>query len=461
MIRIVVILQIGGCSGFRFSNGFLNWLDTIRKMKLFSYSVSVVLFISSILLGYRICKDMQLQQELTSDLNELTKAKYGIFNMDEWKHLMADIVTAKIENFNLESDDRLIMKTKVTELIYKFLQSGKEAFYEERRIRYDHDESGIEQLYSNIKNTFQTVIADAIDIFDVLEQKVPEMADQFMGYMEREENRENLRGYILEQINADAAETFSEVDYTQLNEILLKYGSNERTSAIEAIRTQVTTIDHRVRPFVWGMVGVLLLAMVVMGMNQNLQPFQVILFAGLAGSFLILGLLMPMIEIDARITDFSFSLLGEQVTFSDQVLYYKSKSIIEVVQLLFQQRDIEIIGVGVLVLLFSVLFPLAKLVATVFYSLVGSVRSNPFVKFLVFQSGKWAMADVFVIAIFIAYIGFDAIITDQISQLGGVSRDLDIMTTYQSSLQLGFYFFTGFVLLSIVLSQKIRNQVKA
>ena len=38
------------------------------------------------------------------------------------------------------------------------------------------------------------------------------------------------------------------------------------------------------------------------------------------------------------------------------------------------------------------------------------------VRFFVLKSGKWSMADVMVVAIFMAYIGFNGIITSQFGQ---------------------------------------------
>jgi hypothetical protein len=168
------------------------------------------------------------------------------------------------------------------------------------------------------------------------------------------------------------------------------------------------------------------------------------------------GVLLPMIEIDARISSISLTLLGEPITFKDQVLYYKSKSILEVVRLMFTQGRADVLFVGVLVLLFSVLFPVAKLICSVVYVYSPSVRGNTTINFIVFKTGKWSMADVMVVAIFMAYIGFGGIISDQLRQLEGISENIDILTTNKSSLQLGFYLFTSFTVLSLVASQKIQ-----
>jgi len=168
------------------------------------------------------------------------------------------------------------------------------------------------------------------------------------------------------------------------------------------------------------------------------------------------GLLLPMIEIDARIEDMSFTLFGEPVDFSDQVLYYKSKSILDVVHLMIFQRKWDIRLVGFLVLMFSVLFPVFKLCSSLIYMTFERAKSSRFVRFMVFRTGKWSMADVMVVAIFMSYIGFSGILTEQLKQLENLSEDLDIVTTNNSSLQLGFYLFTSFVLLSLLVTHKLQ-----
>jgi uncharacterized paraquat-inducible protein A len=75
---------------------------------------------------------------------------------------------------------------------------------------------------------------------------------------------------------------------------------------------------------------------------------------------------------------------------------------------------------------------------------------------MVFKTGKWSMADVMVVAIFMSYIGFSGILTEQLGQLEGLTNKIDILTTNKSSLQIGFFLFTSFVILSLLVSQKLQ-----
>lgn len=81
-----------------------------------------------------------------------------------------------------------------------------------------------------------------------------------------------------------------------------------------------------------------------------------------------------------------------------------------------------------LILLFGILIPLIKS-GIIFYLLLGK---NPNAKWQLFVSAisKWAMADVFAISIFVAFLGANA------------------MDSTKAYLQPGFYYFTGYVILS-------------
>jgi hypothetical protein len=71
--------------------------------------------------------------------------------------------------------------------------------------------------------------------------------------------------------------------------------------------------------------------------------------------------------------------------------------------------------------------------------------------------GKWSMADVMVVAIFMAYIGFSGIVAEQLSQLENISPTIDILTTNESKLNEGFFLFTGFVILSLFISNRLES----
>ena len=68
------------------------------------------------------------------------------------------------------------------------------------------------------------------------------------------------------------------------------------------------------------------------------------------------------------------------------------------------------------------------------------------------------MADVMVIAIFMAYIGFNGIITSQLGQLSSAGQELVILTTNGTSLQPGYYLFMAYTVLALSLSELLTRK---
>jgi hypothetical protein len=173
---------------------------------------------------------------------------------------------------------------------------------------------------------------------------------------------------------------------------------------------------------------------------------------------LVVGLTSTMIQIDARIASMDFHLLGQDVKFENQVLFFQSKSIVDVVHILIQTGKIDAIIVGVLILIFSILFPITKLVSTGIYMLdKRRWAKNKVIHYFAFDSGKWSMADVLVIAILMTFIGFNGIVNNTLSDLNLDNGTLTSITTNNTSIQPGYIIFIGFVLYSFTLSNILKN----
>ena len=71
------------------------------------------------------------------------------------------------------------------------------------------------------------------------------------------------------------------------------------------------------------------------------------------------------------------------------------------------------------------------------------------------------MADVMVVGLFMAYLGFGGIINSQLTQLEKSSGSLEVFTTNNSKLQLGFFIFFSYTILSLLISQKIDKRLSS
>jgi uncharacterized paraquat-inducible protein A len=154
------------------------------------------------------------------------------------------------------------------------------------------------------------------------------------------------------------------------------------------------------------------------------------------------------------------SVLGEKVTFQDQLLYFQSKSVLEVFRALITKGRADMWVVGVLVLTFSVIFPVLKMLMLGACLLQPALLGNRIVRFFALESSKWSMADVMALAIFMSYVAFNGLISNTMSGLEQTGADL-VIPTDSSKILPGYYLFIGFCLASLLLSKKLERGIRA
>lgn len=383
---------------------------------------------------------------LKDDLIHLSSVQYGLFNLDVWEENLAEIISTEIREFQIDDSNRPELESRISKILYTAI-----SFLEE-----DFDRKSNQSVFGFIKGS----IAYVTGIFEHIRKNVPELTSGIIDGLNDPENKERIKIFLIEKLNEYRNETFSETDYTQRDEILLKHTKSSIVDAQIYLSNCIEELNRKNKLNKSALMIIALLIILVnlfnMGIKSRLDFFLLI---GICLIYLALGLSLPMIEIDARLSELSFTLLDHPILFENQVLYYRSKSIIQVISLMIFQPEFKLILIGIMILLFSVCFPILKLVYSGLHVLGRLQMRSSFSHFIVFKSGKWSMADVFLVAIFMAFIGFDKIVSDQINQLEDLSPELHVLTTNNSSLLFGFYVFAAFVILSITMSQRIKNNI--
>jgi hypothetical protein len=377
---------------------------------------------------------------IKADAIEVANVKYGLFNVDEWKSILADIITEKINDFEVDADNRQNIESRISTLLTTVIDQFEESYYQKNA--------------SSISGFFQGSIASLTGVFSRMKEDIPMFSEEIVNFINEEGNRDSIREYILLKLDEYTQSTFAEFDYTYRDNILAKYDISDPKKASNVIGGLITQEQSSVSVFKNGILLIWIICLAFLFFIRRVRRAEVYALLGISSVFLFAGIFIPMIEIDARINSLSFELLSTNIEFTNQVLFYKSKSIIDVVSIMLFQKRLDLILVGLGIFAFSIFFPLLKLMSTGYYIENNEIRSNKLVSFLIFRSGKWSMADVMVIAIFMAYIGFNGILTEQLTQLENLSPSLDIISTNESNLRTGFYLFSGYVLLSLMISQK-------
>ncbi|WP_242479012.1 paraquat-inducible protein A [Lamprobacter modestohalophilus] len=464
--------------------------------------VSAVLLIGAVMSTAQLIRELRTLQRTQVQRAELQDVKYGLLDAEVWVRQISAILAEQIEQFELTEQNRPQIKRNLEVVLDRMLSEVEQVL----RRRNAAGDSWVDRLQGSLRQGVQDWLVD----FDQLRARVPLYADAVLEELDRPENRREIQRQLLQAIEQASNATFTQVDRSLQRQIEQTHGCETTADCIEQLGQTASRLQARAQiGALWtlGCVSLLFLlawrdpglplssgwrppqgtsqredaadtarpipspppshatcseaearaeaeaGMPLASRRRTLAPELMLMLAAATLVLLSAGVMTPMIEVEARIDELSLSLLGKPVVFTDQVLYFQSKSILDLVQVLTATGAADMILVAGLVVLFSLIFPTAKIMASlIYYTDLKGWRSRALVRFFALRSGKWSMADVLVVAILMAYIGFDGLISSQLAELSGLGRQVDLLTTNGTNLQLGFFLFLAFVIASLFLS---------
>ena len=415
---------------------------------------SVVLLIAAAVLALQLSVDLRRLQTVQTDLAELQDVRYGLLNAELWVDQIGDILAHKIDTFEVTDANRPLVKRNI-EVVLDRLMVEVEDYLRRRNAAGDN---WVERMQGTLRQGVQDFLLD----FTELRARVPVYAEAVIDELNRPETRETIKRQLLQAIERAAAATLSETDLTTFELILSRHGCTQAPACVDAMQAESADLRQRSTISALWVVALVAAMFALAFARRRVLPAETMALLT-AGTLVLLavGVWTPMIEVDARIESLRFLLLGEPINFTDQVLYFQSKSILDVVAVLANTGAADMLLVAVLITLFSLVFPTAKVIAGfLYYFDFKGLRGNALVYFFALRSGKWSMADVLVVAMLMAYVGFSGLVANQLASVAGAGRGVDVLTTNGTSLQVGFFMFLAFVLASLVLSSMLEARLQ-
>jgi len=413
------------------------------------YILTTLLSIALLIAGYqglKLSKLAQEQKEYKEVLAELNKINYGLFNMQLWKDKAMDIFEDRLQHFAISPQAYVELEKELSfyikQLYNEYIASGK-------LVNQFVDEA---ERDGKLTPMFAQIIKDNVggQLKDMgIESNIPILAKTLTEEIKANEPR--IKDYLRESLKDMLFVDEQKVQDRRMP-IFLNFGHQTIEDTNEDLRNRVITLEKEIN----GLIKIVyLILLVIVGLSlifySFLQPkISISLITAASIVLLLLGVTMPMIDIDARLNDFRMDLVGNEVSFDEQYLYYQSKSILEVTETLIQGRGIDLKIVGILILLFSIVVPFVKLVLSSLFLYSRKLANSKVAKAVIYHLGKWSMADVFVVAMFMAYIGFYGIVTAQLGDIGRNQTGYAVETLNYSRLSPGALFFTTYSILSII-----------
>tara|TARA_R110002110_G_scaffold415809_1_gene656481 strand:- start:17516 stop:18094 length:579 start_codon:yes stop_codon:yes gene_type:complete len=186
--------------------------------------------------------------------------------------------------------------------------------------------------------------------------------------------------------------------------------------------------------------------------NQFSQRNILALFISLVSfGFLIPGVVLSMITVNTRgsvqapLTNIGIDFLNT------------SNSIWNTIQQLFIQ---DYYFVASMIFLFSIIVPATKGIMLVYVMLTKNQKMRRGMFAIVKAIGKWSMCDVFVVAIFLSYLstGSRSSGSNHETTILGIPIDINILVDMTAKLEMGFYCFLTYCLLSLLAIQLYDNK---
>ena len=407
-------------------------------------AASVILLLPAIWFSWKTVDGLSARRVIRTDLAEITHVRYGILSADQWRGIIGPILNAQVDKLDLKGQSKSL-RPMVERSLYALLDNIK------TQMTSPSAKPPVNAMFVNM-------------IIGSLRPHVPEYTDVVMAELAKPQTQVGFKDSIRAVLDDAVKNTFSSTDMTGYNAILKRYGCSSGVVCEGTLGKQIEVADTQLtRYYLSVLVSAALGFILLMAGERALSRGAVVVLMLFSIAMLAGGVLSPMLEVEVRVTRLDATLLGTPIEFRDQSLYYRSKTVLEVCQTLIQMGRPEMTLVGVLVILFSVVFPALKMLAlgaSLFRPAL--LRTNRMVKLLAFELSKWSMADVMVLAIFMSFVAFNGVNGSAWDGLRDVPNVQQVLIpTNASRILPGYYLFIGFCVSSILLSRKLERGIAA
>lgn len=404
-----------------------------------------ILLAGAVYFGYRVHVLAKQQQEIKQDYSLVNSVTFGLFSVDQWRDRISGVMNDQINGYSITPEQKQQMLVAVEKELHGLIAKAVAEIDKPQK-----------SFGGKLKKMAFRTLVDS----DSLQVQVKPFAETIVRKVSSPSSQARLKDIASSKIGQLENQTYdntNEADETVTKYVYQKYHVADPASFNKEIHGRLSAIWDLTIKNAFGMLACVLAALILwllMRKKVHLQTTLFVMSLLFAVVLLIVGLTSPIIEVDARIRTFNFILLGEKVSFDNQMLFFQSKSIWGIITTLLNQQKADAITVGILILLFIILLPFIRLTAKGIHMFT---QNNKVVNYLAFEANKWDMADVMIVGVLMTYIGLNGILK---SELGNLNIHNDVLTTTTanfSSLQPGYFIFVGYVIFEVMLSYILKR----
>jgi hypothetical protein len=328
----------------------------------------------------------------------------------------------------------------------------------------DHAFEVINQKQTSLRGKLRKFMVKTFVNRDKIDKQVPAMTNKLMAEITKPATFRKISkaaDTALSKLGKATYDSTVAANQHLMDSVFSRYGVHSRAEFEQQTVTRLAQIKTATYQYTYGMLACILVVLLLWLLLRHQPRLHVALYLLSVASAIILltvGLSTTMIEIDARIAKMELHFFDKTISFKDQGLFFQSKSILDVVTLTFTNRSHRFTdrrrphhGVQCLVSFYEADGYAVALMSE------DKWAKNRFIRYFAFESGKWSMADVMVVAILMTYIGFNGIVASRLETLNYNHIPITSISTTNTSVQPGYIIFISFVIYSFVLSAILKK----
>lgn len=403
--------------------------------------------------GYQLKKLSIEQERLKEDYAMFNNITFGVFSIDLWRDKIAGIITEKIKDFKVTDEQKKEMRKQVEKQLHDMVDQVVKEFNQPQK-----------DIGGKLKKFAFKQFVDP----EELHAQVPSFAKTIMTRINSPKATKKLKGIATSKFEELAEQTYDSTGTAYLKtteHMFRKYGVKDALAFNSHLETRLQNSRKITYNYAYAMLGCVAFAVLIwlfLRKKAHLHTSLFVMSLFFALALLVAGVTVSIIEVDARLSSLEIFLMGEKLTFHNQVLFYQSKSIFGIAEILIRQPKPDSITVGILIILFVIILPILRMTARGIHLLCKPlIAENGMTRYLAFDSGKWDMADVMVVGIAMTYIGLNGILKSQLSDLNIKNEFLATATVNYTALQPGFIIFVGYVIFAYNLSYFLKKIIAA
>jgi hypothetical protein len=399
--------------------------------------------------GYHLQKLSGRQEQIREDYSTINSITFGLFSVDQWKNKVSDVIDHQINDYNITPGQKKAMQAQIEVQLHGLISKAL---------------AGINKPQRSFIGRIKKFAVDKFVDTETIQAQVPSFSRTIVDAVSSPGSTKRLKNIVSASINKLEQQTYDsteKITTAVLSHMYQKYRVANTVDLGKQITLQLAAIRIVTNNYLFAMLGCVLLALVLwllMRRQAHLQTtlfFMSLLFALV---LLAVGITSSIIQVDAELKAFDLTLMGTNISFDHQVLYFQSKSVMGIIETLIRQSKPDAVLVGVLILLFIVILPVVRIIARGIHIISGKrLAENKVVLYLAFESAKWDMSDVMVVGILMTYIGLNGILKSELSNLEMHTSMINMSTLNDTSLQPGYFVFIAYVAFVIILSAILKR----